>query len=277
MISIVMAYYNRKGLLDKTLESIDKSRVKDYELIIVDDASDEPLVCECARVFRVEPEDKWYHNPCIPYNFGFKQAVGDVVIIQNPECYHVGDVLAYVEENIRPRLYISFGCYSISKEETNAFARGMFPTIADRTFSAQSRNGWYNHSIHRPKAYHFCTAITKTDLDKIGGFDERYANGVAFDDDALVRSIRQEQIEIQIINDPYVIHQYHHHFTYEDPKIWKPLHTINQNIFNGRDGVSMRGDGVSRRRGGVSRRRDEMARRMNEALQRRAGRNPRHR
>jgi len=235
-ISIVMAFYNRQKLLDKTLESIDKSLIKDYELIIVDDASDEPLVCERAHIIRIEPKDKWYHNPCIPFNRGFRAAQGDVIVIQNPECYHVGDILAYVQNNIKRNLYLAFGCYAINGMETELFHEGKMPDIGDYKFAMNSTNkaeynGWYNHNRHRPVAYHFCSAITREDMFTLGGFDERYAHGVAFDDNEFIRRIKKK-MAVSIIHPPFVIHQYHHHFQYEDIKVWRPLHEKNQTLFN---------------------------------------------
>jgi glycosyltransferase involved in cell wall biosynthesis len=230
-ISIVMAFYNRQKLLDRTMKSIEKSRVKNYEVIIVDDASDEPCVCPQAKVLRIEPKDKWYHNPCIPYNRGFREATGDIVIIQNPECMHVGDILDYADKNAHTNLYISFGCYAINPTETENLDNGILPEKINSTFVIDGRHGWYNHTIYRPKAYHFCSAIMRQDLMALGGFDERYANGVAFDDDAFIRSIRRK-MPVVIVDDPYVIHQYHHHFAYDDPKLWKPLHAINQTLYN---------------------------------------------
>ena len=41
MISVVMAYYNRKQQLEATLKSIAKQSIKDVEVIAVDDASSE--------------------------------------------------------------------------------------------------------------------------------------------------------------------------------------------------------------------------------------------
>ena len=41
MISIAMAYKNRRSQLIKTLESIESQSHKDVEVIIVDDGSDE--------------------------------------------------------------------------------------------------------------------------------------------------------------------------------------------------------------------------------------------
>ena len=207
VISIVMAYFNRKAQLEKTLVSIRDSEVKDYEIVIVDDASDEPLVCEEARVIRIEKEDKWWINPCIPFNIGFKEAKGDIVIIQNPECEHKGDILKYVTENISDGRYISFACY------------------------AEKKNIWFNHSKYRPVGYHFCSAITIDELQLIGGFDERYALGVSYDDDDFIRKVRRN-MEVWLIDNPYVLHQYHLPYAYRHKDMMR-LHEKNKKIFNG--------------------------------------------
>jgi mannosyltransferase OCH1-like enzyme len=230
-ISIVMAYYNRQNLLDKTLESFAKSKVKNYELIIVDDASDTPLVCNNAKIIRVNKEDKWYNCSAVAFNRGFREATGDIILIQNPECYHVGDILDYVQTHIRNNTYLSFGCYAINKIETEAFHRGIMPSIGDYVIGSQG-NGWYNHSTHRPKAYHFCSAMLRRDLDRIGGFDERYAMGVAFDDDDFIRCIRNMGMSVKIINDTFVIHQHHTHFEFEAHSAWKAPHKLNQVLYN---------------------------------------------
>jgi glycosyltransferase involved in cell wall biosynthesis len=43
MISIVMSYYNRRQLLFNTLHSIKESKCKSFEVVIVDDASDDKI------------------------------------------------------------------------------------------------------------------------------------------------------------------------------------------------------------------------------------------
>jgi len=231
-ISIVSSYYNRQTLLDKTIESIEKSAIKDFELILVDDASDIPVVCDRAdKIIYVEKKDKWYTCSCVAFNRGLRAATGDVIVIQNPECYHVGDILIYVKENIKPNVYLSFGCYAISQEETIALHNGMMPVMHNRVFTGNDRNGWYNHTEHRPVAYHFCSAIMRKDLDRMGGFDERYARGVAFDDDDFIRRIKHRGMMVRIIDNPYVIHQYHTHFEFESPSAWRTPHAVNQKLF----------------------------------------------
>ena len=95
-ISIVMAYYNRKEQLLFTLKTINDSHHKNIEVIIIDDASDESNRLEniihnypfYINLIRIEPTDKKHVNSCIPYNIGFKNITGDIVIIQNPEVCH---------------------------------------------------------------------------------------------------------------------------------------------------------------------------------------------
>ena len=229
-LSIVMAFYNRQELLDKTLESLERSTVKDYELIIVDDASAVPLVCPKAKIIRVEKKDKWYNCSAIAWNMGMRQATGDVILLQSPECYHVGDVLAYALNNIKPNLYLSFGCYSINKVETEELRKGKFPVLVNALVDGHT--GWYNHTKYRPCAYHFCSAILRNDLDIIGGFDERYAYGVAFDDDEFIRVIRYIGMDVKIIDSPYVIHQFHTHFEFESISAWREPHALNELIYN---------------------------------------------
>ena len=89
MISVVTAYYNRKKLFQRTLNSMMPYYGKvDFEVIVVDDGSDELERLEdlqtdfpFLRVIRLEKENKWYKNPCIPFNIGFSEIKGDKVII----------------------------------------------------------------------------------------------------------------------------------------------------------------------------------------------------
>lgn len=208
MVSICMSYYNRKEQLLKTLESIKQSAVKDYEIIIVDDCSSEDQRLEDIEginLIRVEKEDKTWVNPSIPYNMAFKQAQGDLVIIQNPECMHVGDVLSHAVENTKKYNYLAFACLSWDKSE---FDPNLVPSIQYAS-PGQCALGWYHHSLYNSRPYHFCSAILKTNLDRLKGFDERLANGLCYDDDDFVRRIQKLGLSIKNINTPYVVHQWH--------------------------------------------------------------------
>lgn len=224
-ISIVSAYFNRRDLLINTLNTIKKTSFNNLEYIIVDDCSEEEhrvedltKEFEFIKVIRLEKQNKWYVNPCIPFNVGFKYVTGDFVIIQNPECLHVGDILSYVSNNLTDDNYLTFSCYSADLETTNNFSKYELSKeqilnhvkFVNSTVFYEGQSGWYNHPTYRPKAYHFTNAITKNNLDKLGGFDERYANGIGFDDDEFLRRIKKMNLKINYCTDPFVIHQNHY-------------------------------------------------------------------
>lgn len=222
MISIITAYYNRKQLFIETLKSIAKSAYKDFEVIAVDDASSseeriEDLMNEFSflEVIRVEPEDKWYTNSCIPFNMGIGKANGDIIILQNPECLHVHDVLSYVITEVNDTNYIVMSAYALNEDRTKELPfkvdkddfLSFFKLLPQQTVSDYV--GWYNHSKYNPCYLHFCVALTKKNMRMLGGFDERYALGIGYEDNDLVDRVGKLGLN-KIINDNIsVIHQWH--------------------------------------------------------------------
>jgi glycosyltransferase involved in cell wall biosynthesis len=227
-ISIVMAYFNRvnqiKNTLRSILESIHKSEV---EVVIVDDASRddhrlESIVCDFdlnIKLIRIEPSDKKWVNACVPFNIGFKNASGDLIIFQNPECIHVGDIISISRNLIRSNLYLNFGCYSTDKVTSEKLAsltkfdincvRSILDPMVNRAAITDGENAWYNHPTYRPSGFHFCSAILRDDLIDLGGFDERYSQGVAYDDNDLIARIQRKKMDVTMTFEPFVIHQFH--------------------------------------------------------------------
>ena len=238
-ISIVMAYHNRPRQLYTTLKSIEQSKsAKEAEIIIIDDASDfKPIKLGefdlNIRLFRVDEENKWWKNPCIPFNLGFRESSGEYVILQNPECIHVGDVITYVKENAERDTYLSFHCYSIGVEITHRLWKNL-DYIKDIEFfegqpnSDHPDDGWYNHEIYRPSAYNFCNAISKYRLDELGGFDERFASATGKDDVQFAYAIEHhKKMNTKFVADPFVIHQYHKRYwtggAHENIRLFKEI------------------------------------------------------
>lgn len=250
MISIVTAYYNRKQLFINTLKSIKQQNSKFLlEVIAVDDGSEEnerleDLVAEFPflKVIRLEKKNKWYHNSCIPFNVGFKAAKGDKIIIQNPECFHYGSILNYTEKNANQNSYLSFGCFSLDKESTKKIneivtVKRIKEIIKknDETVQNDGDAGWYNHSVYRPEAFHFCTAITQKNLKKLGGFDELYALGIGYDDNEFIWRVRKLGLNITFVDDEIALHQNHYSLcskSFENRKNKENLYLRNFDILN---------------------------------------------
>jgi len=206
LIAVVMAYHNREEQFLKTLESFMDYR--DIELFIVNDSEPINLPELPFDVTIIEIKGKHWINPGINFNIGFAEALKknpEAVIIQNPECYHMGDIVGCVRDCIADDNYLSFACYSLGKDQGIDFR-----DFDNRTAVCNGDSAWYNHSKYRPEALHFCCAITPRNLRKINGFDERFGNGLGFEDNYLVHQIKTLKLRIDFIDDPFVFHQYHY-------------------------------------------------------------------
>jgi hypothetical protein len=227
-ISIVMSYFNnRKIQTINTLNSFENNYAGKYkfEVIIVDDNSEEEnrldnIVNQYSFPIKyryITREEKGNRiNPCGAYNTGFKMAKGYIVIIQNPECYHFGDIIDHAIKNITDKNYLSYSCFNTGSFELSSELLSDTLKIHDNNFLRKNKNtvtlDWYNHPTIRPVNYHFCSVITKRNLDILGGFDEAYADGYCFDDDDFLLEI-QYKLKLNVItvapNEGFVVHQYH--------------------------------------------------------------------
>jgi predicted glycosyltransferase involved in capsule biosynthesis len=119
----------------------------------------------------------------------------------------MGDVLTYVSKNVNENNYISMACYSVNKRITLKETIENFKILPQQSVSAYI--GWYNHSKYRPVHYHFCAALTKRNLNILGGFDERYAMGIGYEDNEFIDRVKRLNLEMVIADDVPVIHQWH--------------------------------------------------------------------
>lgn len=237
-ISIVMGYYNRKQHLVNTLWSISKSRYKNFEVIVVDDGSsvshrvrDLEKDFSFLKVYRINIKDKLHKNPCVPLNKAISHSTGDIIILQNPECFHYDDIIRHAAYNTEEGKYLAFS--TINKDSVDLITKYMnkdnMKKLKEKmTFEGKIR--WYCHSEHRPKALNFCTAITRKDLSELNGFDERYANGIERDDAEFLERVGRKGMEIIFVDDKLVIHQKHEPVYYNQPES-NDLRKINHDLY----------------------------------------------
>lgn len=197
-----MTAYKREKLLQNTYESFRQYEGKEFDVFIDRDE---------------DPKD--YYNTCVPYNRVIRKSLEsnpDIVIIQNAECFHAGDIIGYAEKNLTDKNYISFGCYSLSELDTLPPEK-----LNNKGASYNGESAWYNHPIFRPVGYHFCTAITAENLRKLNGFDERSAYGIAYEDNIFLHQVRNLGLKVEIVCTPFVFHQWHYSSCDRDPFLIK--------------------------------------------------------
>ena len=214
-VAVVMSYYERQFQLTKTLESLKSSYHRNFEVVVVDDGSKEDIVHNITEypLTVLKTENKRWTNPEPAYNTGLYYAMKlkpDIIIVQNAECYHVGDVISYAER-VTDETYISFGCFSLDKETT--FKEHNIIELLQKHTNRANNDGelaWYNHPHYRPCSYDFCMAITANNMKKLNGYDERFSAGWAYGDNYLLARVKMLALRIEITESPLVVHQWHY-------------------------------------------------------------------
>lgn len=230
-VVVVITYFDRQFQLNRTLESIARTKHEDFEVIIVDDCSiNSPCIGNYLfpiDIYRTQGK-KWIDGSPA-YNLGIGIALKrnpDVIILQNAETYHHGDVISYASK-VRNDNYISFGCYNLSKDWT--FKQHDLSWIIAH-FNSQAvnneDNAWLNHKQIRQMGYHWCSAITAGNLKMLNGFDEGFCDGYCFEDDEFLARVRILGLKVEITDNPFVVHQWHDR-SYV-PANWKELFEKNK-------------------------------------------------
>jgi GT2 family glycosyltransferase len=99
--------------------------------------------------------------------------------------------------------------------------------------------GWYNHQQYRNENYHFCSAISKKNLEKLDGFDENYAKNLWYDDDEFRFRI-SKFLNIYMLIDELAIHLFHHNGSdthTNSESILKNKLLYHQLLSRGNDGI----------------------------------------
>lgn len=188
--SIVMATFNRPYLLGPTLESFRAQSFKDYEIIVVDDGDDKetPTICTDLKYVKLNRPQTGYKCQAYPLNVGIRQATGDVLILQNPECKH-----------ITPEL--------IEKLSARAADRAVFASTMALN-PDRSEQQWYCHGSYNRRPFFFCGALPRAYVERIRGFDEDFKFYGCEDDDFAYR-LSDSGVQMEWADDLLVHHQWH--------------------------------------------------------------------
>jgi glycosyltransferase involved in cell wall biosynthesis len=237
-ISIVMTASNRSKQTYYTLDSIARSTIRSVHLIIVDDSVHDPLTVERLRSYpfyidfiQINRANKYWHNPCVNYNIGFKFIKGSKVIIQNAEVCHIGDVCAHVSSKINDNEYHAFDVNSTLNFDCNEIIYNSSGTYEELITKSNIYQCWYQ-SQTRNLYFHFLTALTRDTFNKIKEFSYDYAFGIAYDDCDLVLKIKSLGITfINVFHEENNIMGIHlHHSSTENLRF-----PFNKSIFETKD------------------------------------------
>jgi len=233
--------YNRATQLSRTLDRLSRLTKPD-ELVIVDDGStdDTRTVIKNAKeklgipvryIFR---DKKGYDVCSIPRNIGIKHCTHEYIVVSEPECLFVTDVIKQFKEAslARPNDIISAGIVYFTNPETpidnavsvnpqsfidNAWDVKKFPMHAEDRFDKDGNRVIYTQAtVTKAKnmTAPFSAMYKKDWLFEIGGWDEDFSlinggGGYAWDDTDLLTRLRIKGHNQDINRNIKVIHQWH--------------------------------------------------------------------
>ncbi|MCS5527840.1 MAG: glycosyltransferase family 2 protein, partial [Nitrosopumilus sp.] len=87
LVSIIILNYNAGKLLHKCVESVFKSHNKNFEVILVDNASSDKTYKQCKEKFNgiILLENKKNLGYCEGNNVGIRHAQGEFIVVLNPD------------------------------------------------------------------------------------------------------------------------------------------------------------------------------------------------
>lgn len=212
-VSIVMCTHKRIAQTLFGLRQIAKSAHTNLQVVLVDDSIDTFIEDQHLRAFpfridyiKINNSTRDWLNPCVNYNIGFAYAKGEYIMIQNPEVFHIGDVISHVRSNCCVDRYLVFNVIAsrnytsndaiYALEAAGALTQGNLQSL----FADHNNFKWYQHSIKRPRNLHFLTAIHRLNLEKLKQpFDYDFAMGLWYDDSEFIYRI-QNLLHLNIFN-----------------------------------------------------------------------------
>ena len=140
--SIIMAYYNRKEQTILTLDQFERLYGGTYniEVVIVDDNSDNKerlndIINNYSFTIKyIVLTNKNWINPVVPMNVAITNISPDVdvVIVQNPETFHCGDILGHTR-GIGDS-YLVYPVFNSPSYEENSRLRDLFDKRCDKYY-----------------------------------------------------------------------------------------------------------------------------------------------
>ena len=170
-LSVCMPYWNRQALLDRSLAAY-RRLYPGLEISVCDDGSEVPVSAPGCIVTSL-PVKKRPLSACTPMNAAVRASTRDIICLTNPECEHREDVftpmLAMLETN---RDYVASPVWDVDLDHL-LVGPGVLCPEDDQT---------------KPKGslFHYCAVMHRSLFEEVGGIDESYRNGWAFEDTDLL-------------------------------------------------------------------------------------------
>jgi len=195
----------------------------DYELIIVDDGSDDATreICAAYQATYIRLENQRYRNPGRARNLGYKLATGDILICQSDEVLHVrSNTIERLVDSLTAGTFTVATVMNAIDDPAGQPVPEQHPIAVVRHDPGPYPGGQYTGLLN-PRPLFFLGAIFRKDVCAIGGNDEEFTEPWYEDDwfaDCLVRGLKLHPIYLE---DVIGLHQDHPRSRYDTTRMRK--------------------------------------------------------
>jgi len=230
-ISVIVTTYNKERELTLVLEAYRHQTFKDFELIVADDGSGEATkkVIENARscsdfpIIHSWQEDDGF-RAARSRNLAVSKTRGQLLALTDGDCVPLPNYLEVLEKTYKKSCYLAGERYLLRQEEASpidktkisagdsGYLKSLIPERELKRLAKTRRKNRFYRTFRlkiRPTVMTCNFALSKEDLLKINGFDERYV-GWGHEDTDLGRRLRSLGIKsANELSEADIIHLWH--------------------------------------------------------------------
>ena len=233
--TLVITTFERDHLLELTLPSINR---EDLEIIVVNDSIPGNTETLCRRhgvryLYTGKDTTQW-HGPALAINMGVAAARGEFVFISCAEIFHIDDEVMPVLIQLLLRNPQTMAIPTGKQDVTGLFLK--------RLSQGESCSNMWD-GLHRLKVeLPFLLGLDKATFVAIGGYDEDFLKGRAFDDNDFVD--RLTLLGYQYLQSPQrIVHLYHERNAYGRIEGIDEAWNRNKALYEARKGTIVRNPG----------------------------------
>jgi len=204
LYSIIIPVYNRPDEVDELLESLTQQTYKNFEVIVVEDGSDE----KCDKVV-----EKYVHELNISYcykenagqgfarNYGYERAKGEYFIVFDSDCIIPDTYLETVETSLNNTYLDAYGGPDKASDSFTPIQKAINFSMTSTLTTGGIRNKKKALGGFSPKSFNM--GISKTVFDTTGGYIIPFKG----EDIEFSTRIQKMGYKIGLIEDAYVYHK----------------------------------------------------------------------
>ncbi len=204
LYSIIIPVYNRPDEVDELLESLTQQTFKNFEVIVVEDGSDE----KCDKVV-----EKYVHELNISYcykenagqgfarNYGYERAKGEYFIVFDSDCIIPGTYLETVESSLNNTYLDAYGGPDRAHDSFTPIQKAINFSMTSSLTTGGIRNKKRALGGFSPKSFNM--GISRTVFDTTGGYIIPFKG----EDIEFGTRIQKMGYKIGLIEEAYVYHK----------------------------------------------------------------------